>query len=155
MSSAELYNGRNYGPMWLCRPCAAWVGVHNNSPRYLPLGRLANAELRAAKQAAHAVFDPLWQRKLIPDRRPRQKGEKKRARGDGYHWLADQLGIPFEQCHIGLFDVETCKRVIAICTPYHPSMRGTQPSDAKHDVRLKKPAKPDLSAVKPENYFLA
>ncbi len=132
MSSAELYNGRDHGPVWICRLCEAWVGVHENSPRYMPLGRLANAELRAAKQAAHAMFDPLWQRKLI-----RGPGIKKRARGDGYQWLADQLGIPFEQCHIGEFDLEMCKRVVEICAPYHPSMKGRTAAPVVHNVSLK------------------
>lgn len=122
LDSAALYNGRNNGPVWICMPCGAWVGVHKNSPRYLPLGRLANAELRAAKVRAHEVFDPLWQRKII---KPRQddKGVKRRARAEGYHWLAQQLGISFEECHIGNFDLETCQRVVDICAPYHPDMQ--------------------------------
>ncbi len=140
LNSAELYNGRNYGAVWICRPCEAWVGVHANSPRYLPLGRLADAELRKAKAAVHATFDPLWQRKLI-----RTPGVKKRARGDGYQWLADQLGIPFEQCHIGMFDIETCKRVVEICAPYHPGMSGKKRPDAQIKKPVpKKPSPPGL-----------
>ncbi len=137
MDSSPLYRGRDYGPVWFCRPCDAWVGVHENSPRYLPLGRLANAELRKAKMAAHAIFDPLWQRKLLPA----EKGVKKRARGDAYHWLAQQLGIPFDQCHIGLFDVDMCKRVVAVCAPYHPDMKPKPSGQVKHDVRVKEPEK--------------
>ena len=43
---------------YYCEPCQAWVGCHPNTA--VPLGRLANAELRSAKMAAHAAFDPLW-----------------------------------------------------------------------------------------------
>ena len=49
-ASAELVDskviyGRSYGLMWLCRPCGAWVGTHEGTEK--PLGRLANADLRA------------------------------------------------------------------------------------------------------------
>lgn len=63
---------------YLCAPCDAYVGCHQgttNAP-----GRLANTELRAAKMAAHAAFDPLW-----------QSGAKKR--GAAYAWLATALGL--------------------------------------------------------------
>ena len=45
-NSKEVY-GRSYGMIYLCRPCDAYVGVHDGTAK--PLGRLANAELRAAK----------------------------------------------------------------------------------------------------------
>jgi hypothetical protein len=97
--------------IYRCVPCDAWVGCHTGTDN--PLGRLANAELRAAKQAAHAAFDPLWKAK-----RDRQGIKQKSARGAGYRWLADQLGVPYEHCHIGMFDVEQCRRVIELCAPY-------------------------------------
>ena len=57
-SSALIYHGRNYGPVYACMPCGAWVGCHPNTTR--PLGRLANAELREMKMKTHAAFDPIW-----------------------------------------------------------------------------------------------
>ena len=51
--------------------------------------------------AAHAAFDPTW-----------KSGQKKRS--EAYKCLADELGIDFSDCHIGLFDIETCRRVAAI-----------------------------------------
>lgn len=30
-------------------------------------------------------------------------------------WLAEQLGIERQKCHIGQFDIETCERVAEIC----------------------------------------
>jgi len=113
--SKEIY-GTSYGMIWLCRPCDAYVGVHANSKKHKPLGRLANRELREWKKRAHAAFDPLWRRKMQRD------GVKKHeARGAGYTWLAKQLGISKAHCHIGMFDVEMCKRVIEICRPYSVS----------------------------------
>lgn len=85
---------------WHCAECKAWVGCHAGKQNK-PLGRLANAELRKAKQAAHAAFDPVW-----------RSGRMKRK--DAYAWLADELGISFANCHIGMFDVDGCKAVIAV-----------------------------------------
>lgn len=97
--------------IYRCQPCGAWVGCHPGTDT--PLGRLANAELRRAKSAAHAAFDPLWKAKI-----KREKVRKGKARGLGYQWLAEQLGIEAADCHIGMFDVATCQRVVEICRPY-------------------------------------
>jgi hypothetical protein len=89
-----------------CGPCDAMVGCHPGTTK--PLGRLANAELRKAKMAAHAAFDPIW------------KGGKMK-RGSAYAWLADQLGIRQQECHIGMFDVAMCARVIDACANFNPT----------------------------------
>jgi hypothetical protein len=85
---------------YICRPCDAWVGCHGSG--VTPLGRLANAELRRAKMAAHAAFDPLWKRRTM-------------KRSAAYKWLADSLAIDPKDCHIGMFDVQTCERVVELC----------------------------------------
>lgn len=103
---------RAYGPIWTCVPCQAWVGCHPGTEK--ALGGLANAELRAAKVAAHAAFDPLWRRKIAAE-----KCSKSKARRAGYQWLSEQLGIPFEKTHIGYMSLEECKRVVEVCTPFH------------------------------------
>jgi len=83
-----------------CNPCDAYVGCHEGTVN--PLGRLANAELRKAKMQAHAAFDPKW-----------RNGEMKRA--SAYKWLAEQLKINAKDCHIGMMDVDMCKRVVDVC----------------------------------------
>lgn len=108
LTSAHLYHGFNYGPVWQCLPCQAWVGCH---PDDRPLGRLANKALRMAKQAAHAAFDPLVAGKI-----KRDGCSKKQGRNAGYKWLAEQLGLTRETCHIGMFDEAMCSRVIEVCT---------------------------------------
>lgn len=110
-SSAALYQGRDYGPAWTClKPsCEAWVGCHPGGVR--PLGMLANLQLRLARNAAHAAFDRLWKVKM------RQGFTKAQARGAGYRWLADQLGIERKDCHIGAMDLAQCERVKVVCTP--------------------------------------
>lgn len=108
--SAKLVSGEVIYPhrhdlyakqFYLCRPCDAYVGCHQGTTN--PLGRLANAELRKAKMEAHAAFDPIW-----------KSGQKKR--GSAYAWLCDQLGIDKKGCHIGMFDVDMCNRVVAVCS---------------------------------------
>lgn len=83
-----------------CEPCDAYVGCHPGTE--VPLGRLANAELRAAKQMAHLAFDRKW----------KDGGMK---RNEAYRWLAETLGIHKRECHIGMFDVSTCRRVVEVC----------------------------------------
>ncbi|AJF08211.1 zinc-finger-containing protein [Geoalkalibacter subterraneus] len=108
-SSREVYGGRDYGPIYLCRPCDAYVGCHPGTTD--PLGRLADKDLRKWKKKAHDAFDPLWKEKAR-----REECGNGRARRAGYRWLADQLGIAFDECHIGMFDIETCQRVTKICS---------------------------------------
>lgn len=107
VTGAEIYPHRKdlgLKKFWLCRPCDAYVGCHpvGNGDGTKPLGRLANAELRGLKQDVHRVFDPLW-----------QNGSQKRK--DAYRYLADHLGIPYADCHVGMFDAELCRRAIEIC----------------------------------------
>lgn len=115
-SSATLYRGRDYGPAWFCpcQPGGAWVGTHKNSPTFQPLGRLANAELRKAKVAAHNAFDPIWQAHALRVVRS-PGGKKKSVRSSAYMWLAQQLKIDGRDCHIGMFTVEQCRQVVEIC----------------------------------------
>lgn len=104
--------------LYRCTPCDAWVGCHRGTTR--PLGRLANAELRRAKQAAHAAFDPLWRHRagIRTARMPRAKA---------YAWLARELGIEAADCHIGMFDVATCRRVVEVCARHHEQARNSLP----------------------------
>lgn len=84
---------------WACTPCAAWVGCHATG---VPLGSLANASLRACRASAHAAFDPLWKTGVIP------------GRSAAYAWLADQLGVAIQHCHIAMFDEAQCKQVVEV-----------------------------------------
>ena len=94
---------------WQCAPCDAYVGCHPPAGRNgkggqgdgtMPLGRLANAELRKAKRRAHDAFDPLWKARHM-------------SRQSAYKWLAEKLGISPANCHIGMMDVDGCNAVVA------------------------------------------
>ena len=105
VDDSEIY-GRSYGhTAYLCRHCGAYVGCHGRTDK--PLGRLANAELRTWKMKAHDAFDPLWNSPSSPFHRHRNAA---------YAWLAQQMGLPVEKTHIGMFDIEQCQQVIKIIT---------------------------------------
>lgn len=94
----EIY-GRNYGKSYmcyLCKPCNAYVGCHNNTKN--PLGTMANAELREWRMKVHAYIDPFWK-------------EKGWNRQTVYRKLSEALG---KQYHTGEADIETCKKVLQI-----------------------------------------
>lgn len=100
-----------WGSVWVCEhypKCDSYVGCHDGTT--IPLGRPANARLRTLKKEAHKQFDPIWKSGLV-------------SRDQAYHWLADVLGIPYEECHIGMFDIHLCQKTIGICkTQDHPKV---------------------------------
>ena len=112
-SSEALYRGRDYGPVYACLPCGAWVGCHPGTRS--PLGRLADAELRRAKIDAHAAFDAVW-RAYHADRQAEDPAyPRHRARATAYRQLSEVLGIDPRDCPIGHFDLQTCQRVVELC----------------------------------------
>lgn len=123
-SSKEIYSGRDFGLMFICENypiCNSYVGCHQGTKK--PLGTPANEELRKFRNLAHSSFDALWrrkQKKLVNEsRKYREKSNAKYlARSRGYKWLSENLNIEFEKCHIGMFDIEKCKKVISVCKPY-------------------------------------
>lgn len=102
LTDSIVIYGKSYGWIYLCKPCNAYVGCHRGGSGKQPLGRLANAELRAWKNKAHNSFDPIW-----------KSGMMNRSRA--YSWLADKMGLPKKKCHIGMFGIEQCQKVVRIC----------------------------------------
>lgn len=100
--------GVDYGMIYYCPQCGAYVGVHKGTDR--AKGRLANAELRRCKIEAHRYFDELYKRGLM-------------KRREAYKWLSDQLGLPPEYTHIGMFNPETCAKVVDVSKKYLLTMR--------------------------------
>ncbi len=101
-SNAEIY-GREYGEgkCYLCRNCRAFVGVHPGTD--IPLGTLANEELRRYRKTAHFYFDQIWMKPL-----------RITTRYKAYDWLSKQLGISKEYTHIGMFEKEECLKTIEL-----------------------------------------
>ena len=99
-SNAEIY-GKEYGTgkCYLCRNCRAFVGVYPGTDT--PLGTLANEELREWRKEAHFWFDRIW-----------KKPTRITTRYNAYGYLAKKMGLPREETHIGMFEIEQCKKVI-------------------------------------------
>lgn len=95
IDSKEIY-GTSYGMAYICYCCDAYVGCHKGTDK--SKGRVANKELRIAKCGAHEQFDKIWQNKLM-------------SRKNAYKWLSEQLNIPAEYTHIGMFSIDTCRIV--------------------------------------------
>lgn len=96
-----LYGGSvgDWPYIYLCDDlkCAAYVGCHNGTDN--PFGTMADAQTRRARQAAHAVFDQLWKKRIM-------------KRKDAYLWLSKEIDIPYNKCHIGMFNIAQCELVI-------------------------------------------
>lgn len=99
IDSIYIY-GKSYGMVYICKPCDAYVGVHDGSNK--ALGRLANKELRYWKKQAHHYFDQIWKSNL-------------KNRHQAYAWASEKLNVPADYTHIGMFGVDTCKRLVELC----------------------------------------
>lgn len=90
-------------PYYVCArfpACDAYVAAHKKN--CLPMGSLANAELRRKRIQAHAALDRLWKGGLM---------SKKQA----YFWLQAKLDLPGEETHIGRFSTFRCEQVRWCC----------------------------------------
>jgi hypothetical protein len=94
---SSIVYGKSYGLIYYCKPCDAYVGTHKDTEK--PLGRLANKELRYFKKLAHSFFDSIWHQKIM-------------NRHGAYKWLSEIMVLPPEHTHIGMFDVDQCKKVV-------------------------------------------
>ena len=133
VDSSVVYHGHSFGMIYLCPRCGAYVGVHkaNNlastldelkergvwlfgaeadgtvglydAPFDRPTAIIIGSELRNWKKAAHAAFDPLW-----------KYGPYRGRRNEAYRWLSEKMGTPIEFTHIGMFDVDQCRKVVRI-----------------------------------------
>ena len=115
--NAKMVSGQSIYPyrrdlfektFYLCEPCKAYVGCHPGTQK--PLGRLADAALRAGKREAHAAFDPIWKEGYM-------------RRGQAYAWLGKELELPAP--HIGEMDLQQCQKTKEISLNYLSSVRAS------------------------------
>lgn len=103
VENSAVYNGKTYGKypwVYLCTDCRAYVGLHPFTN--IPLGTLANEEMRAARKRAKSFFIPLYESGDI-------------IRDEAYARLAKKLGIDEAACHFAMFDIALCKRAERAC----------------------------------------
>jgi hypothetical protein len=120
----------DHGPLWVCTSCDAWIGIFARSTRNLPLGRLANAELREWKAKLHAALEPMAEAKA------RRDGVSIfEARAKGYKWLAGELQIDAKVCNINLLNLEQCKAAVDVIDRFDRNRPGRTPSEYEPPVR--------------------
>ncbi|MDR7270111.1 hypothetical protein J2X20_002769 [Pelomonas saccharophila] len=121
-SAVELVTGAEVYPdrpelaeryIWRCTCCDAHVGCHRPGARIplpggdeiesdgtLPMGSLANEELRAARIETHRMFDALWQPPACMNR------------AEAYSWMARLLNIRKEEAHVASLTYDECVKVM-------------------------------------------
>ena len=78
--------------------CDAYVRIQANT-KNVPVGTLANGELRALRREAHRYFDRIYQSGLM-------------SKQEAYAWLAEIVSAPMKHAHIGQLREYYCKLVI-------------------------------------------
>lgn len=100
-SADGIYHDNKKGAMlYVCSnypECDAYVRVHAGTN--IPVGTLANHELRTLRRTAHHYFDQLFASGYM-------------SKQDAYQWLADLLAAPLSEAHIGHLGEYYCKLVI-------------------------------------------
>ncbi len=101
---------RKYAPpedeVYVCArypACDAYVSAHRGS--HLPMGTLADKQLREKRRQAHLAMNRLWEKGFM-------------SRKEAYRWLQVQLGLPEEDAHIGNFSEYRCEQVVALCARF-------------------------------------
>lgn len=87
--------------------CDAYVGAHIKSK--LPMGTLADGNLRNKRIQAHKVFDKMW-----------KSGPMKKWQA--YKWLQSKFGLNSEQAHIAKFSEYMCDQLIMECNRAYENM---------------------------------
>ncbi len=120
IDSAKIY-GCHYGFIYLCNSfpkCDARVRCHPKT--IIPMGTLADKELRRWRSLAHRKFDPLWQSGVFPNRQA------------AYKWLSKAMKLPLEKTHVAMFNIRQCQKVIACVEVFTRSRRNVKTKMITH-----------------------
>ena len=101
---------KNNGFVYACDRyprCDSYVSAHQKSR--LPMGTLANGDLRNKRIQAHKAFDWMW-----------KSGRMKKWQA--YKWMQVTLGLNERQAHIAKFSEYMCDRLIAACNQAYSKM---------------------------------
>lgn len=81
--------------------CDSYVGAHQKTK--LPMGSLADGDLRHKRIEAHKAFDWMWKSGLM-------------TKSQAYKWMQAKLGIRSDYAHIAKFSYYMCDQLIAACS---------------------------------------
>lgn len=97
------HDNSNQTMLYVCSrypECDAYVRVHAGTN--IPVGTMADGRLRALRINAHRYFDQIYKKGLM-------------SKQEAYLWLADLIGAPLSESHIGHLGDYYCKEVITKC----------------------------------------
>lgn len=89
--------------------CDSYVKAHHHNQ--MPMGTLANPELRVKRREAHKAMQELIDCGLM-------------SRKEIYHWLQMQMGLPQSEAHIAKFSDQRCEQVIRLCHQFRSAKAG-------------------------------
>ncbi len=120
IDSAKVF-GCDYGFIYLCDRfphCDARVRCHPKT--IIPMGTLADKELRKWRSLVHRKFDPLWRSGVFSNRQA------------AYKWLSKVMRLPLEKTHVAMFDIRQCQRAIACVEVFTRSRRSIKTKITTH-----------------------
>lgn len=120
IDSAKIY-GHSYGFIYLCDAfpkCDARVRCHSKT--IIPMGTLADKELRRWRSLVHRKFDPLWQSGVFSNRQA------------AYKWLSKAMKLPLERTHVAMFNIRQCQRAIALVELFTRSRQSNKTKVTTH-----------------------
>lgn len=86
------------------------IAAHRKSK--LPMGTLANGDLRNKRIQAHKAFDWLWKSGLMTKRQ-------------AYKWMQAKLALSEDQAHIAKYSEYMCDVLIALCEQTYTNIKMT------------------------------
>lgn len=90
-----------FGRQWRCMVSGCTVACWDG-----PTSTPADDETRALRKLCHQAFDPLW-----------QPGARFPGRNAAYRWLREFMSLSKHETHIGMFDAEQCRKLLAEIAP--------------------------------------
>ena len=107
--------------------CSAYCGCHPRTD--IPLGYPCGPETRKARMAAHNAIDPIWRDKLA-------------RRSDVYRQMAERLGIPADEMHVGMMTQERAYEAARVAQGYRKELE----LEARENNAIIKAAQPKAAS---------
>lgn len=110
--SSVVYKERtlNDGYLYICDrypKCDSYVSAHQKSK--LPMGTLANGNLRHKRIEAHKVFEQMWRSGIM-------------TKWQAYKWMQGKFALSEKQAHIGMFSEYMCDQLIDACNQVYKNL---------------------------------
>lgn len=92
--------------------CTATLGAHQDGR---PKGIPGDKPTRKARVFAHRIFDRLW----------KKEGERpgRMTRSQAYAWMQKAMKLTASEVHIGMFDIEECRKLVHLVQKKFPGVR--------------------------------